>query len=136
MNLNPFDFNYFLAVITTWCFYLAIKSAKRDKKPFLKDIFWMMGLIFLTLLGVMTYHTNYIDAGYRHVARITLHSCEKDGKIVQNCEYIGAITYQPYVRELVIKTTPLYPYLNCPEDSCVQERIFVDKDNVKRIDKL
>lgn len=110
---------------------------KIDK--FLRYANVVLGIICLVLSIWLTYQFNYINSGYSNIAKITLHTCTKDNKTIeQDCEYIGAITYRPYLRDLMITTTPLYPILNCPSPNnrCVQEQIFVDKGNVKSLEKL
>ena len=68
------------------------------------------------------------------LVRITLNNCNQE----KTCEYIGIVTYRPYMSELLILTTPKFPMLNCPVglENCVQEQIFVDKGNVKSLEKL
>ena len=76
---------------------------------------------------------------YDNVAKITVHTCTKDNKNIDtDCKYIGLVAYRPFMCELIITTTPLYPILNCPSpnNGCVQEQIFVDKGNVKNITVL
>lgn len=136
MNLDQFHINWFLLILTVFAFYTArssFKSKKDNGSWYILDKALSITLtpIFAILLIWLTYHVNYINAGYDSVAKVTLHSCEQ-GK----CEYVGIVTYRPYMRELMIITTPLYPILNCPSDSCVQEQIFVDKGNVKSLEKL
>ena len=98
----------------------------------LKYVSRVFAMVFSILLICLTYYVNYINSGYDNVVKITLHNCKDTDK----CEYIGIVTYRPYMSELIIKTTPLYPILNCPTDSCVQEQIFLDKDSVKSLEKL
>lgn len=137
MNLDQFNFHWLFTILALWCFYSALRPSKENLSKFLRYANGLLGIICLTISIFITYYTNYVDSGYRNIAKITLHTCTKDNKTIeQDCEYIGAITYRPYMRELMITTTPLYPILNCPSpnNGCVQERIFVDKGNVKRLE--
>lgn len=139
MNLDQFNFHWLFTILAFWCFYTAFKPSKKYHKigKFLRYANGLLGVICLALSIWLTYHFNYVNSGYSNIAKITLHTCTKDNKTIeQDCEYIGAITYRPYLRELMITTTPLYPILNCPSNSCAQERIFVDKNNVKSLEKL
>lgn len=149
MNLdkfNPLIPYLFIILFNAWCIkgifsghknpYIGEKSEK-----FLKifHIIFFPILVCLYIFSVIA--INYVNSGYSNIAKITLHTCTKDNKTIEHradCEYIGAITYRPYLRELMITTTPLYPILNCPSpnNGCIQERIFVDKRNVKSITAL
>ncbi|OPH37662.1 hypothetical protein [Moraxella equi] len=141
MNLDQFNFHWLFTILAFWCFYVALKPSKKYHKidKFLRYANGVLGITCLVLSIWLTYQSNYINNGYSNIAKITLYTCTKDNKTIeQDCEYIGAITYRPYMRELMITTTPLYPILNCPSPNnrCVQERIFVDKGNVKSLEKL
>lgn len=140
-QFNFLNFHWLFTIFALWCFYLALRPSKDNLSKFLRYANGLLGIICLTISIFITYYTNYVDSGYRNIAKITLYICIKDNKIEQDCEYIGAVTYRPYLRELMITTTPLYPILNCPSptnpsNNCVQERIFVDKVNVKSLEKI
>lgn len=138
MNLDQFNFHWLFTILAFWCFYAAFKPSKKYQKTdkFLLYANSLLGVICLALSIWIIYHFNYVNSGYSNIVKITLHTCTKDNKT--NCEYIGAITYRPYLHELMIITTPLYPVLNCPSpnNGCVQEQIFVNKGNVKSLEKL
>lgn len=141
MNLDQFNFHWLFTILAFWCFYTALKPRNKYYKAdkCLRCANGLLGVICLVLSIFLTYYINYTNSGYSNIAKITLHTCTKDNKTIeQDCEYIGAITYRPYLRELMITTTPLYPILNCPSpnNGCVQEQIFVDKGNVKSLEKL
>lgn len=142
MNLDEFKIIWWIIAVFLICIFGIISSFTVKNKSYAKFL-----LIINSILGVffafefvwLTYHFNYTNSGYSNIAKITLYTCTKDNKTIeQDCEYIGAITYRPYLRELMITTTPLYPILNCPSpnNGCVQEQIFVDKENVKSITAL
>lgn len=142
MNLDEFKIIWWIIAVFLICIFGIISSFTVKNKSYAKFL-----LIINSILGVffafefvwLTYHINYTNSGYSNIAKITLYTCTKDNKTIeQDCEYIEAITYRPYLRELMITTTPLYPILNCPSpnNGCVQEQIFVDKGNVKGITVL
>lgn len=141
MKLDQFNFHWLFTILAFWCFYTAFKPSKKYHKidKFLRYANGLLGVICLALSIWLTYHFNYVNSGYSNIAKITLYTCTKDNKTIeQDCEYVGVITYRPYMRELMITTIPLYPILNCPSpnNGCIQERIFVDKGNVKSLEKL
>lgn len=146
MNLDEFKIAWFPVGILFICLFNAILSItisnKKHSNNFVKIILTLNGVFSIFVLFYclwITHYINYTNSGYSNIAKITLHTCTKDNKTIeQDCEYIGAITYRPHMRELMITTTPLYPILNCPSpnNGCVQERIFVDKGNVKGITVL
>lgn len=141
MNLDQFNFHWLFIILAFWCFYTVFKPSKKYHKidKFLRYGNGLLGVICLALSIWLTYHFNYVNSGYANIAKITLHTCTKDNKTIeQDCEYIGAITYRPYMRELIINTTPLYPILNCPvyAGNCMQEKIYIDKSNVKSLIQL
>ena len=85
---------------------------------------WFFGIWLFGILTWATYQLNYM-INYDNVVKITVHTCTKDNKSIDtDCKYIGLVAYRPFMCELIITTTPLYPILNCPSDSCVQEQIF------------
>lgn len=137
--MNIFEF----CIPASWLLFLLwlvcmIFHSKNDKKCYV-IFMWIFGVWLFGILSWATYQRNYVFGGYSNIAKITLYTCTKDNKTIeQDCEYIGAITYRPYMRELMITATPLYPILNCPSpnNGCVQEQIFVDKGNVKSLEKL
>lgn len=146
MNLDEFKIAWFpMGVLLICLFNTALSttiSNKRQSNNFVRIILSLNGVFSIFVLCYcfwLTYYINYTNSGYSNIAKITLYTCTKDNKTIeQDCEYIGAITYRPYLRELMITTTPLYPILNCPSpnNGCVQEQIFVDKGNVKSITAL
>ena len=138
MNLNQVYIPWFLVILTLFAFYTAHQKALGDKgligdlSTLLKYLSRFFALVFLVLLVWISYYTNYINSGYANVAKVTLHNCKQ----TDNCEYIGVVTYRPFTSRLIIRTTPMFPVLNCPDNSCVQKQIFVDKENVKSLKKL
>ena len=137
MNLNQVYIPWFLVILTLFAFYTANQKPLGDKgvigelSMFLKYVSRVFVWVFLALLIWLSYYTNYINGGYTNVVKITLHDCKET-----KCEYVGMVSYRPLMSKLVIKTTPMFPILNCPADSCVQEQIVIDKGNVKSLEKL
>lgn len=142
MNLDEFKIAWLPAILFFACIFgifLSFTIPDKKNSKINLAINSVLAIFLLFDFIYLTYHINYKNSGYSNIAKITLHACTKDNKTIeQDCEYIGAITYRPYLRELMITTTPLYPILNCPSpnNGCVQEQIFVDKGNVKSLEKL
>lgn len=143
MNLDEFKIAWLPVILFFACIFgifLSFTIPDKKNSKINLAINSVLAIFLLFDFIYLTYLFNYKNSGYSNIAKITLHTCTKDNKttIEQDCEYIGAITYRPYMRELMITTTPLYPILNCPSpnNGCVQEQIFVDKGNVKSITVL
>lgn len=142
MNLNDFYINWNLFALFIFFLGLALwpaiyKESDVNKFETLANRFFLLiSLVMLIICCIHSHHKNYINGGLSNVAKITVNECNIGAQNTETCEFVGMVTYRPFLPELKIITTPLYPILNCPIDSCVQEEIFVDKKKVIEIVKL
>lgn len=130
MNLFNFHIPASWILFLIWLIYILFYS-KNDKNKAYVIFMWFFGVWLLGILTWATYRLNYVYGGTNNVSKVTLYVCTKN-----DCEYTGVVTYRPFLSELSVLTTPLYPILNCPNNSCVQEHIFIKKDNIKSINAL
>lgn len=138
MNLDQLNLSWWLIIVTAYACYLALLPVQRESHlekyynalKFIQSLYKLFALMLVAILVWVAYHQNYVYNG-GNIAKITLHTCKAGG----NCEYTGIVTYRPFMRELSVLTVPLYPILNCPKPNknCIQEQIFIDKENVESI---
>lgn len=137
-ELDQFYFNWFFAALAMWCFYIALKPVKDNQNlskmdKLLRYAHGVTGVIFLSICIWSTYYINYGNVSYANIALIT-HTCDKDGQVAQDCQYVASVTYRPYLRNISILTIPKYPILDCrsfEEYECKQERFMVNKSDIK-----
>lgn len=129
--------SFFLGLATWPAIYKEDRTKNHGALETLANRFFLLiSLVMLIICCIHSHHKNYINGGLSNVTKITVNECNIGAQNTETCEFVGMVTYRPFLPELKIITTPLYPILNCPIDSCVQEEIFVDKKKVVEIVKL